>query len=74
MSEFSSFKGMMDTGYQAIEGIKADTSLTPDEREGLMKLDPTVEKAQREIADIFAAEEAEAKRIQQARQDEQDSK
>lgn len=74
MSEFSSFKDMADTGYRAVEGIQADASLTSDEQEVLINLDPTVDEAQRDIADIFAAEEAEAKRIQQAHQDDQDSK
>lgn len=73
MTEFSSFKDMMDTGYQAVEGIQADTSLTPDEREGLIELDPTVEQVQYEIADIFAAEEAEVRRVRQALQDGRDS-
>lgn len=74
MSEFSSFKDMLDTGYRAVKSIQADESLTPDERKALVKLDPTVEQVQREIADIFAAEEAEVQRIRQALQDGQESK
>lgn len=54
---------MIDTGCQAIEGIQADTSLTPDERKGLIRLDPTFEQVKRDIEDIFAAEEAEFKRV-----------
>ena len=65
MSESPSFKDMMDAGYEAIKGIQADKSLSPDERTELIRLDPTVEQVQRDIADIFAAEEAEARRVRQ---------
>lgn len=62
MSEFQSSRELIDAGLAAVQGIRSDETLTSDEQETLVELDPTIQIVRQAIADEFAAEEAAAKR------------